>query len=106
MFQKPFSFEGRIRRTEYGISFIIYCVVYGIVSAILQASRGEGGVAIIILIIFIPLFWFFFAQGAKRCHDIGNSGWFQLIPLYPLWMLFQEGSKGANEYGQDPKGIN
>jgi uncharacterized membrane protein YhaH (DUF805 family) len=26
MFKKPFSFKGRIRRTEYGISFIIYVV--------------------------------------------------------------------------------
>ena len=27
MFSKPFSFEGRIRRTEYGVTFIIYFVI-------------------------------------------------------------------------------
>ena len=39
----------------------------------------------------------------KRCHDLGNSGWFQLIPLYGFWMIFQDGIKGNNEYGINPK---
>jgi uncharacterized membrane protein YhaH (DUF805 family) len=107
MFNAPFSFEGRIRRTEYGLSVIIYSIVYGILNAIvLSSSRGSGGAEAIILLIFIiPLLWFFLAQGAKRCHDVGNSGWWQLIPLYGLWLLFQDGEPGTNQYGINPKNI-
>ena len=56
------------------------------------------------LLFLLPGLIFFWAQGAKRCHDLGNSGWYQLIPLYGLWMLFQDGIKGNNEYGINPKG--
>jgi uncharacterized membrane protein YhaH (DUF805 family) len=45
------------------------------------------------------------AQGAKRCHDRGNSGWYLLIPFYVFWMLFADSDIGANEYGLNPKGI-
>jgi uncharacterized membrane protein YhaH (DUF805 family) len=46
------------------------------------------------------------AQGAKRCHDRGNSGIWQIIPFYGLWMLFADGDLGRNEYGANPKGLN
>jgi uncharacterized membrane protein YhaH (DUF805 family) len=101
MFKNPFSFEGRIRRTEYGISFIIYLFIYFIGLAI--AGEGEEVGGIIFLILIIPLFWFICAQSAKRCHDLGNSGWYQLIPFYGLWLLFSDGESGANQYGDNPK---
>jgi uncharacterized membrane protein YhaH (DUF805 family) len=99
MFQKPFSFEGRIRRTEFGISFIIAVIAMAIVNAI--GSAGEG--AAIIFIAYIPLYWFLFAQGAKREHDLDFSGWWQLIPFRYLWLIFLKGQVGVNKYGQDPK---
>ena len=36
MFSNPFSFDGRIRRTEYGVSFIIYAFVAVIINARLR----------------------------------------------------------------------
>ncbi len=48
--------------------------------------------------------WFFFAQGAKRCHDRNNSGWYQINPVYFLWMLLGDGDEYENDYGKDPKG--
>ena len=102
MFKKPFSFSGRIRRTEYGISAVIY---YAIIYTPDLLGIPEDVYAIPYLIVIIPLLWFMFAQGAKRCHDRGNSGWYQIIPFYSLWMLFADSDHGPNEYGDNPKGI-
>ena len=100
MFSKPFSFEGRIRRTEYGISLIIYFVIYMVVLAIMES----GEEAAILGLAYIPMLWFLWAQGAKRCHDMGQSGWFQIIPFYVFWMIFAKGEFGvANKYGVNPK---
>jgi uncharacterized membrane protein YhaH (DUF805 family) len=96
MFKNPFSFDGRIRRTEYGLSVLIYGFTY----ATILALAGE-----LALILMIPMLWFIWAQGAKRCHDVGNSGWWQLIPFYGLWLLFQDGQPGSNNYGENPKGV-
>ena len=100
MFKNLFSFEGRIRRTEYGISFIIYFISYFAAYASLS-SQGSG--SIFGLLVIIPLLWFIWSQGAKRCHDRGNSGWFQIIPFYVFWLLFAEGDYGVNAYGENPK---
>ena len=109
MFKNPFSFDGRIRRTEYGLSFIIFVVARIIVALIAVSmtsnSYDNTNATGLAWLFSIPLLWFFWAQGAKRCHDVGNNGWWQLIPLYPLWLLFQDGHPGINEYGVNPKGI-
>lgn len=104
MFRNPFSFSGRIRRTEYGLSMIICFVINLFMQGIVGiAAESDAASALLILIMLIPYFWFIWAQGAKRCHDRGNSGWYQIIPFYRLWMLFAEGETGTNEYGNSPK---
>lgn len=102
MFKNPFSFDGRIRRAEYGLTLIINAVVSQIIIGIVEASNGD---AAFLMLGYIPLLWFGWAQGAKRCHDVGNSGWWQLIPFYPLWLLFEDGQPGQNQYGDNPKEI-
>ncbi|WP_303317424.1 DUF805 domain-containing protein [Flavivirga abyssicola] len=103
MFKNIFSFKGRIRRTEFGISYIIYSIFAAIVNGIAETLEGNIGI-IIILIVLIPMLWFLWAQAAKRCHDRGNSGWYQIIPFYVLWMLFADSDYGPNKYGDNPKG--
>lgn len=94
----PFSFKGRIRRSEYTLSFVLYFFIAVILNAIL-----ETGGAPILLFIYVPLLWFLWAQGAKRCHDLGHSGWYQIIPFYVLWMMFANGERENNQYGLNPK---
>jgi len=105
MFKKLFSFDGRIRRTEYGISLIIYYVIAITFQITVSEEITNQNVASLIFLFFIPFVWIMLAQGAKRCHDRGNSGWYQLIPFYMLWMLFADSEIGRNQYGLNPKGI-
>lgn len=100
MFSNPFSFSGRIRRLEYGISFIIVAFLSSLINVLIEDSYELAW----LFLAYIPLYWFFFAQGAKRCHDMGQSGWFQIIPFYPLWMIFRKGEAGiSNKHGINPK---
>jgi uncharacterized membrane protein YhaH (DUF805 family) len=45
----------------------------------------------------------------RRLHDIGKSGWWQLIAIIPLGIfllvafLCRAGQKGPNRYGANPK---
>ena len=103
MFRNPFSFEGRIRRREYGISLIIFVIIFVLI-ALDASSGGDSGHSILILFLS-PLLWFQFAQGTKRCHDIGSNGWWQLLPFFFLWLIIEDGQYGANQYGKNLKGI-
>ncbi len=96
MFSSPFSFKGRVRRLEYGISLIIYYVA-SLTLSIITIDAPILGLG------YIPTLWFLFAQGTKRCHDRGNPGWWQIIPFYSFWMIFAEGEAQDNEYGSSPK---
>lgn len=107
MFSNIFSFEGRIRRTEYILTYIIYSVVINSLEYLLLSDE-EVPYSInfyVYLIILLPMLYILLAQGAKRYHDRGNSGWYQIIPFYSLWMTFGDSDDGPNEYGPNPKGI-
>lgn len=106
MFCHPFSFSGRIRRLEFGLSYIIYFICMAIVGAL-----SEDVPFVVVLI--IPLIWFLLAQLTKRFHDRNLSGMHILtffIPLYNIYVLlmqfFADGDEFENDYGADPKGRN
>jgi uncharacterized membrane protein YhaH (DUF805 family) len=108
MFKAPFSFKGRIRRTEYLISLLIYFFVvmlFSFFTTSFTARDNANGSGVLLLIVIIPCLFFMLAQGVKRSHDLGNSGWFLLIPFYGLWLLFANSEVGKNKYGPNPKGI-
>lgn len=98
MFKSPFSFDGRIRRLEYGLTNIIIFVVYLMIVGISVSTSS-----MIAFLLYFPLMWFAIAQNTKRCHDVGRSGWWQLIPFYGFILLFEDGDRQKNEYGSNPK---
>jgi uncharacterized membrane protein YhaH (DUF805 family) len=104
MFKNPFSFNGRIRRSEYVFSMIISSIALLIVNLILPIYEIIW-LTYIAYIAYIPLLWFHCAQGAKRCHDRGRSGWYQIIPFYYIILTFGDSDFGDNKYGNSPKGI-
>lgn len=110
MFKAPFSFNGRIRRMEYGLTLIILWAVTVFCNVLiffaLNENVGAAIGAIILILLYVPMCWVSLSQGAKRCHDVGKNGWYQLIPFYFFILLFQDGQPGENQYGLNPKGIS
>ncbi len=100
MFKSLFSFSGRIRRLEFGLTYILCFFTLALSSLLVDYNEFLDSIFALILILS---YWVLFAQGAKRCHDIGHSGFYQLIPFYIFVMLFQEGVGKENKYGTDPK---
>ncbi len=93
------NFDGRARRSEYWYFFlfnIIFAFLWRIVDELIGSSLLSD---IYTLLILIPSI----AVGVRRMHDVGKSGWFLIIPIYNLILACTEGTKGENEYGQDPK---
>lgn len=104
MFSHIFSFSGRIRRMEFGLSYIIYGVLAIVLSVCAEETPLLG-------LLYIPLLWFTWAQMCKRFHDKGESGlriFTLLIPLYNIYVMimlfFEDGEPYENDYGKDPKG--
>lgn len=108
MFSNPFGFKGRIRRLEYGLSILIASIFNGIIQGFFAAGAINNDFTPLVifgLLLLVPYSWFCIAQNCKRCHDLGHSGWFMLIPFYGFWLLFAEGDRFENEYGPDPKAL-
>ena len=108
MFKNLFSTRGRIRRKDYWITSIVISIIFAIPLAILvpimQGGSGATGfLSFIMVIIYLLFLYISIALGIRRCHDLGHSGWWILIPLYVFWLLFQKGQEGENKYGADPK---
>jgi uncharacterized membrane protein YhaH (DUF805 family) len=54
----------------------------------------------------------FLAVAARRLHDTGKSGWWQLIALIPylgalvlIAFLIRDSVPGSNAYGPNPKAV-
>ncbi|WP_412984394.1 DUF805 domain-containing protein [Pontimicrobium sp. IMCC45349] len=105
MFKNVLSFKGRIRRTEFGLTYIFYFVSLNLLDLIIGPESNSELAAYLYIILVLFLIYVLIAQSAKRCHDRGNSGWYQIIPFYGLWLLFADSDHGPNQYGPNPKGI-
>lgn len=99
------DFTGRATRTEYWMFVlfnIIIAFVLGIIGGILGTAILSG---LFSLAVLIPSF----SVAARRLHDTGRTGWWQLIALIPLIGLIilivflVQDSHDDNQYGPNPK---
>jgi uncharacterized membrane protein YhaH (DUF805 family) len=67
------EFEGRARRSE----FWKFALVSFVIGVALKTFVGEAFANLYWLAVLIPTL----AIGARRLHDIGKSGWWQLMVL-------------------------
>jgi uncharacterized membrane protein YhaH (DUF805 family) len=57
-------------------------------------------------VLIVPYLVFILAIGARRLHDLGRSGWWQLLNILPIinlalaiYMVLFAGEAGENQYG-------
>jgi len=98
------NFEGRARRKEYWMFFLINVIISAIFQVIDNTYFGMNNQlnpfgTIYSLAVLLPSI----AVAIRRMHDINKSGWYILIPIYNIFLLATEGDHGENQYGQDPK---
>lgn len=99
-FSKYADFNGRAKRPEYWW-FVLFTILVSL--ALSMVSDIVSG--IFSLAVLAPSL----AAAARRLHDTGRSGWWQLIVLLPviglivlIVFLAQEGSAEANQFGETP----
>jgi len=95
-----FSFNGRVQRVDY---LLTTAVVIDLLLVINRSSDTAKIPSLLMLPVAIVLGWLGLAAAVKRCHDLGQSGFYVLIPLYGLWLIFPDGTPGENEYGPNQK---
>jgi uncharacterized membrane protein YhaH (DUF805 family) len=96
------EFNGRAERPEFWWFVLAQLVVGFILNMVLPILGGIFSLAML-----VPSL----AVGARRLHDIGKSGWLQLLGLIPIigWILLiywaaQPGETGSNQYGPPARG--
>jgi uncharacterized membrane protein YhaH (DUF805 family) len=101
--KKYFVFDGRASRKAYWMFILFYYIfalalgiLAGIIKVITDYDLSFVGY-IYALIFLIP----HIALLVRRAHDSNKSGWYILIPIYNIILLFLKGTEGDNEYGID-----
>jgi uncharacterized membrane protein YhaH (DUF805 family) len=95
-FHKYADFSGRASRPEFW-----WFALFQVAALVVAQFFGDWLYMLVALALVLPGL----AVGSRRLHDIGKSGWFQLIWLIPLIGLllllywFAQPGTGPNQYG-------
>ncbi|WP_216940329.1 DUF805 domain-containing protein [Acinetobacter sp. BY419] len=100
------NFSGRARRKEFWF-FMLFCVILGIIAEVIDTVLGTKSLVngLLNLVLLVPSL----AVGARRLHDVGRSGWWQLLMLTVIgvlvliWWWATETKQQNNKYGAPAK---
>ena len=106
--EKYADFKGRARRREYW-QFILFYFIFAIAFGALDFAFGLPG--LLINIYFLAMIIPTLSCAARRLHDTGRSGWWQLLSLLPLigglvlFVFLVLDGESENNYGDNPKAV-
>jgi len=105
------DFDGRTRRKEFW-TFTLFNLIFSFIAILLdelfETKISDVGIieSLYALFIIIPQF----AVSVRRLHDIGKSGWYNLIALIPyigwfvlIFLFCQDSQYSENRWGKNPK---
>jgi uncharacterized membrane protein YhaH (DUF805 family) len=95
--------DGRLARADYFINVLVCSVLS---SFAVMLARAGSFLAFMAILSLILIAWVSVCASTKRLHDLGHSGWWNLIALIPipnvifgLYLLFARGQNQGNLYG-------
>jgi uncharacterized membrane protein YhaH (DUF805 family) len=103
--KKSFVYKGRARRSEFWYFYLV-SIILQIIGSVLDSTfgladaQGNGPISAIVSLVHI---FATISAGARRMHDIDKSGWYQIIPIYNIFLLARNGDAETNRFGTDPK---
>lgn len=107
------DFNGRARRREYWMYILFYSIGLVALSIVVGILAGILGMPFLIFLVYLyPLALLVptLAISVRRLHDIDKDWVWILVSLIPviggIWFLIltiQEGTRGDNQFGPDPK---
>jgi len=111
--KKYAEFNGRARRKEYWMFFLISTVI-SIILAVIDSFTGtiseEAGLGLLSGIYALAVLIPGLSVTVRRLHDTDRSGWWILIGLIPviggialLIFMVLDSTPGGNQYGPNPK---
>jgi len=110
--KKYAEFDERARRKEFwmfALFNILITIVLNIIDSVVVMGI-TGGIPVLGLLYGLAVLVPNIAVAVRRLHDTNRSGWFILLGLIPcvglilIVFFIEDGTKGSNKFGSDPKG--
>ena len=78
-FNNYFNFNGRAKRAEYWYFFAFYLLTFFCI--VMLQNLFDLNLWWLSTIVGVGYMIPYFAVGARRLHDVGKSGWLQVLPI-------------------------
>ena len=96
-FSKYVTFTGRATRSEYWW-FILFYVIGAVVLGFVAGMIGQVGI-ILLGLYYLGMILPILAVAIRRCHDADYKGWWILVPIMNIVLLFMGSTPGPNRFG-------